>query len=90
LRKEKIPLKLIFEINLDIADSAFWYTNYLVKRREAVTVIRIPKGTDITAYKGLASPQLGKTEQLFNGDGVQYRFRDFDPNWIVETRSLYK
>lgn len=56
--------------------------------RDAVTVIKIPKGTDITAYKGLASPQLGKTGELFNGNAVQYRFKDFDPSWILETKSL--
>jgi len=58
--------------------------------RDAVTVVRIPKGTDITAYKGQASPQLSKTGQLFNGDAVQYRFKNFDPSWIIETRSLNK
>ncbi len=58
--------------------------------REAVSVIRIPKGSEITAYKGLASEQLGQTGQLFGGNGVQYRFKDFDPDWIIETRNLGK
>lgn len=51
--------------------------------REAVTVIRIPKGTDITAYVGEAAPQIGSAGDLFAGGGRQFRFKDFDTAWIV-------
>ncbi|WP_232448353.1 DUF4150 domain-containing protein [Burkholderia ubonensis] len=56
--------------------------------REVVTVMRVPKGTDITAYVGHAAEQVGKTGERFLGQGLQYRFKDFDPSWIVETRKI--
>jgi RHS repeat-associated protein len=56
--------------------------------RDTVSMIKIPKGTDITAYKGQASPQLDKTGELFQGDATQYRFEEFDPNWIIDSKRL--
>ena len=56
--------------------------------REMVTVMRIPKGTDITAYVGQAAKQTGKTGEGFGGGSLQYRLKDFDPSWIIETRRI--
>ena len=56
--------------------------------RDAVSVIKILKGTNITAYKGRASPQLGKTGELFEGDAIQYRFKEFDPNWVIDSQRV--
>lgn len=57
--------------------------------REAVSVARIPRGTHVTFYRGLAMKKYsGEVSKWFRGGGVQLRFRDFDPSWIVETREL--
>lgn len=57
--------------------------------RESVSVARIPKGTVVTYYEGLAKEQFSQSlGRNFKGGGVQLRFKDFDPKWIVETRVL--
>lgn len=57
--------------------------------RDAVRVARIPEGTDVTFLHGRAGPQdsreLGITVP---GGGEQFRFLDFDEDWIVATRRL--
>ncbi|MEE3627464.1 RHS repeat-associated core domain-containing protein [Nitrospirillum sp. BR 11752] len=58
--------------------------------REVATVIKIPKGTDITAYVGEAAQQKGADGTIFQGGALQYRFKDFDPSWIVESRGIPK
>ena len=55
--------------------------------RDAVSIARIPAGAQVEFFQGTALRQM-ENNMLFNGDGVQYRFRDFDPNWIVETRRI--
>ncbi|GGB22184.1 hypothetical protein GCM10007414_39470 [Agarivorans gilvus] len=50
--------------------------------------IKIPKGTNVTAYKGHASPQLSETGELFKGNAIQYRFKEFDTSWIIESKRL--
>jgi len=57
--------------------------------RGAVSVARIPKGTEVSYCVGIA--QLKKsplTSEVFRGGGKQYLFKDFDPSWIVERRTL--
>ena len=57
--------------------------------RSAVSVARIPKGTEIEYYVGTAKEQISRVDgAVFPGGGTQYRFRDFDPAWITETRTL--
>lgn len=51
--------------------------------RNVVTVARIPKGTEISAYVGRASEQVSDlTGAKYPGGGLQYRLKDFDPNWM--------
>jgi len=50
--------------------------------RDAVSVARIPKGTHVTFYEGLTAPQVSDGVRYVGG-GVQMRFKDFDPSWIV-------
>lgn len=56
--------------------------------REVVSVIRIPKGTDVTAYVGHAAEQIGADGTRYAGQSLQYRFKDFDPSWIVDSRKI--
>lgn len=56
--------------------------------RDTVSVIKIPKGTSITAYKGQASSQLSETGELFKGEAIQYRFKEFDTSWIIDSKGL--
>ena len=56
--------------------------------RTTVSVARIPKGTRVTYYVGQAMKQADDFGNVFRGGGVQYRFMDFDPSWIVETREM--
>lgn len=55
--------------------------------RDAVSVARIPRGAEVEYFQGSALKQM-EDNTLFEGGGVQYRFRDFDPNWIIQTRKL--
>jgi len=56
--------------------------------RTTVSVARIPKGTHVTFYVGQAIKQVDKLGNEFGGGGVQFRFKDFDPSWIAETREM--
>ena len=57
--------------------------------RDAVSVARIPAGTDVTYYEGTAVEQVSKqTGEVYKGGGLQYRFKNFDPAWVTETRPL--
>jgi len=59
--------------------------------RNAVTYIKIPKGTDVTWISGKATwKESLKTGEYFRGGGYQVRFRDFDPKWVTETKPLNK
>jgi hypothetical protein len=55
--------------------------------RDAVSIARIPQGTEVEFFQGTALKQQ-ESNILFNGNGAQYRFRDFDPNWIIQTRKI--
>lgn len=58
------------------------------RTRNTVSMMTIPKGTNITAYMGTAAKQVGETGNIFDGNAIQYRFKDFDPSWITSTRSI--
>lgn len=54
-----------------------------------VSVARIPAGEPIKFLHGRAVSKFDShTNVIRPGSGVQYRFYDFDPKWIVETRAL--
>lgn len=57
--------------------------------RTHVTVAKIPKGECVEFLHGKAKPQFDLiNNEIQHGGGVQYRFKDFDPRWIVETREI--
>ena len=57
--------------------------------RDAVSIAHIPIGTDVTYYEGTAVEQVStQTGQVYDGGGLQYRFKNFDPSWITQTRPL--
>jgi hypothetical protein len=58
--------------------------------RDAVSVARIPKGTQVDFHQGTARRQIGKNGIEYGGGGIQFRFSDFDPSWIIQTKSLPK
>jgi adhesin HecA-like repeat protein len=59
--------------------------------RTHVTVARIPAGEHVEMIHGKAIKQMDPLRlEIRPGGGVQYRFRNFNPKWIVETRRLPK
>ncbi len=57
--------------------------------RSHVSVARIPAGEQVRFLHGRAGQKMDPlTHEARPGGGVQYRFFDFDPKWIVETRPL--
>lgn len=55
--------------------------------RTHVSIARIPAGSYIEMTHGRARSQVSLNESR-PGNGVQYYFHDFDPDWIRATRSL--
>jgi tetratricopeptide (TPR) repeat protein len=57
--------------------------------RNTMGMAKIPKGTSVEFAVGAAAPQpsnlLGRT---LSGGGTQYRFKDFDSDWIIDTREI--
>lgn len=54
-----------------------------------VSIARIPAGEQVRFLHGRAAQQVDASVNEFRpGGGVQYRFFDFDPRWIVDTREL--
>ncbi|MEZ4873003.1 MAG: pre-toxin TG domain-containing protein [Bdellovibrionales bacterium] len=57
--------------------------------RDVVSVAKIPKGTEVSAIKGMARPQtddiLGRD---LSGQGVQYLFENFSVNWLWSSRKI--
>ena len=54
-----------------------------------VSVARIPAGEPVRFLHGRAAQQIDAVaNEIRLGGGVQYRFFDFDPKWVVETREL--
>lgn len=59
--------------------------------RTYVTIAKIPAGERVKFLHGRAIGQISKDSlELVKGGGVQYRFYDFDPKWILETKKLPK
>lgn len=57
--------------------------------RTHVSVARITAGEKVKFLHGRAAKQIDPiSNELRPGGGVQYRFFDFDPKWIVETRAI--
>lgn len=54
-----------------------------------VSVAKIPAGEPVRLLHGRAISKLDPDTQIIRpGGGVQYRFFDFDPKWIVATKKL--
>lgn len=57
--------------------------------RTHVTVAKIPAGERVKFLHGRAIRQIGRDSlETVEGGGVQYRFYEFDPKWILETRKI--
>jgi RHS repeat-associated protein len=56
--------------------------------RTHVSIARIPAGEAIEFGFGFASAQVGKTGAVANGGWAQFRFRDFDPSWVIYRDAL--
>lgn len=58
-------------------------------KRTHVSVAKIPAGEPVRFLHGKAAIQKNPlTGEIRPGGGVQYRFFDFDPRWIIETRKI--
>lgn len=76
-------LGTIEEVMNDLALLSNW------GERSHVSVAKIPAGVPVTFLHGRAARQINAASGEFRpGCGVQYRFLDFDPAWIVETRVI--
>ena len=54
-----------------------------------VTLARIPAGEPVRFLHGRAKEKINSlNNEIRPGDGVQYRFFDFDTKWIVESKKL--
>jgi len=57
--------------------------------RKMASLAKIPKGTDVTFYIGKASEKVSlRSGKVYKGEGIQIRFKDFDPKWVRETREM--
>jgi hypothetical protein len=56
--------------------------------RDAVRVARVPHGSHVEFLHGTAADQTAQTGARYLGGGEQFRFRDFDERWVLETRSV--
>lgn len=58
-------------------------------KRDALSVIKIPAGTDVSFISGKAIEQTSDSmKTVFKGGGYQVRFKDFDPKWIIDTKKI--
>ncbi|HCU65778.1 MAG TPA: hypothetical protein DF774_08465 [Rheinheimera sp.] len=55
--------------------------------RDAVSIAKIPKGAEVEYYLGTAARQKGGSA-TYEGNGLQFRFKNFDPTWIIDTRVI--
>jgi len=54
-----------------------------------VSVAKVPAGEPVRFLHGRAKEQLDAASgELRPGGGVQYRFYDFDPKWVLQTRRV--
>lgn len=56
--------------------------------RGAVSIAKIPAGTEVEYIQGGAANQTGKNGNEYTGGGEQFRFKTFDPAWIIQTRKI--
>jgi hypothetical protein len=57
--------------------------------RDGVRVARIPEGSNVTFMYGKTAPQTSKLNgKVYQGGGEQFRFLEFDEDWIVEFRKI--
>ncbi|MCX6991399.1 MAG: hypothetical protein NTX49_10140 [Chlamydiae bacterium] len=57
--------------------------------RNRVIVARIPAGSKVQFLHGRAAPQVDSVSgEIRSGGIVQYQFKDFDPAWVKDVRSL--
>ncbi len=57
--------------------------------RDHVSTADIPPDADIEAIHGSAAAQKSDlTGTVYGGGGEGYRFKDFDPSWVTETRRI--
>ena len=60
-------------------------------KRSHVTIAKIPAGEYVQFLHGHAAPQICSNGPMINvakGGGVQYRFINFNPAWILQTREI--
>ncbi|HEV8686729.1 MAG TPA: hypothetical protein VGQ84_05595 [Gaiellaceae bacterium] len=55
--------------------------------RDAVRVARVPRGTEVEFLHGQAAEQTAHGLR-YAGGAEQFRFRDFDERWVLETRTI--
>lgn len=79
---EANELRTIDEVHERLALDPAW------GERTGVRVIKIPKGTDVTFIHGKAKEITTNTGDLLKGGGEQFRFLDFEEDWIVSTRRI--
>jgi hypothetical protein len=56
--------------------------------RDAVRVARVPHGTKVEFLYGQTAEQTAQTGVRYAGGAEQFRFRDFDERWVLETRTV--
>ncbi len=85
--KGQKPKPKISPSTLEVKDALAKLTAY--GEVSQVTLAKIPAGEPVRFLYGRASPKIDPlTGEKRIGGGVQYRFYDFDPNWIKQTRNL--
>ncbi len=55
--------------------------------RDTVSIAKVPKGAEVEFFKGAAARKQADGV-TFEGDGLQFRFKDFDESWIIDTRKI--
>lgn len=50
---------------------------------DAVRIAEVPRDADVTYIKGTASDKTSAHGVVYEGGGVQYRFREFDESWVI-------
>lgn len=60
-------------------------------KRDEYSIIKIPKGTDVTFMSGKAIEQFSNDRtQYVPGGGYQTRFKNFDMKWIIKNGKINK
>jgi hypothetical protein len=57
--------------------------------RDGVRVARIPEGSNVSFMYGKTAPQTSALNgKVYPGGGEQFRFLEFDQEWVVEFRKI--